>query len=45
MDFVHACQRLRSTVISVNTVTAELTYEWTMHIVIYVNHLLMRFIS
>ena len=37
VDFLHAWQRLTSTVTSVNMVIAELTYEWTMHIIVYVN--------
>jgi len=39
-DFLRAWHRLTSTVTSVDMVTAELTYEWTRHIIVYVNHLL-----
>ena len=35
----------RSTVTSITLVIAELTYESTMHIIVYVNNLLMRFLS
>ena len=34
-----------STVTSITLVIAELTYESTMHIIVYVNNLLMRFLS